>query len=83
MLLINQELRLQVAGRFSALAFVDAGNVWRSASDVDIGDLRLSMGPGLSVATPAGPIRVYYGFNVDPEPGEDGGRFHLTFGPTF
>ena len=49
-------------------------------SDFLKGDLKSSIGLGLRVKTPIGPVSIDYGWPLDTEPGEDGkeGRFHFS-----
>jgi outer membrane protein insertion porin family len=81
--ILNNELRISITRNFAARVFVDVGNVFLQVKDIDFGDLKYTAGPGLSYATPVGPLRAYYGFKLNPEPQEDSGRFHLTFGAVF
>jgi outer membrane protein insertion porin family len=80
---LSQEVRYPARGRVAMAAFLDAGNVWRSASGFNPFDSRLTAGPGVFVRTPVGPFRLYYGWKLDPEPDEDPGRFNFAFGPSF
>jgi len=72
-------------------AFYDIGNVWekvgdifsnRNANDVEnSGGLKSSVGLGLRIRTPIGPIMLDYGIPFDKEPGEDSkksGQFHFS-----
>jgi outer membrane protein insertion porin family len=81
--ILNNELRISITRNFAARVFVDVGNVFLQVKDIDFGDLKYTAGPGLSYSTPVGPLRAYYGFKLNPEPQEDSGRFHLTFGAVF
>jgi len=38
--------------------FVDAGNVYAESQRIDLGELRASMGVGLSWISPMGPLRL-------------------------
>ncbi len=67
----------------TGLVFFDAGNVWREEQDFDFGDLRTSVGGGIRWYSPVGPLRVEYGFNLDPRPGEDSGKFEFAVGGSF
>jgi len=85
---LNSELRLNVIGPFSAVGFVDAGNVFPKASDLDFTDLRPSAGFGVMYKSPVGPIRVDLGFNLDPRelvPGtlERRSVLHILLGQAF
>jgi outer membrane protein insertion porin family len=83
--------------RFSAAAFADAGNVWRSLGSVDIGDFRpfvdkanvtendfrYSLGVGIRYNTPVGPIRLDFGVPLKRDETDKFGRFHLSLGQIF
>jgi outer membrane protein insertion porin family len=78
----NVEWRFPLAGLLSGAVFVDAGSVWRRLEDVKLSrlvsshglngsytssDMRWSLGGGVRVRTPIGPLRFDYGrrFHVD------------------
>jgi outer membrane protein assembly complex protein YaeT len=63
------ELRAPVWGNLSAVVFLDAGNVWNNAWNLNLNDLRYDVGPGLRYLTPIGPIRADVGFQLNPIPG--------------
>lgn len=44
--------------------FVDASNTWRDQSRFRPWKLRYSIGPGLSIDTPVGPVALDFGFNL-------------------
>jgi outer membrane protein assembly complex protein YaeT len=87
----SAELRAPVWGNLSAVFFADAGNVWNNAWDLQLGDLRYDVGPGIRYLTPIGPIRADVGFQLNPIPGLliDGKpetrhfRFHFSIGQAF
>jgi outer membrane protein assembly factor BamA len=83
LVLINFEYARPISGMFAGVAFLDVGNVWEAPSAVRLGDLRWGAGIGLRVDTPAGPLRAEYGWKLDREPGEEAGRFFLSFGIPF
>jgi outer membrane protein assembly complex protein YaeT len=83
LILLNFEYQRPVSRLFSAVLFLDVGNVWASPSQVRLDDLRWGAGVGLRVETPAGPLRAEYGFKLDREPDESTGRFFLSFGVPF
>jgi len=83
LLLINAEYVRKLSGLFSAHVFVDAGNVWESPEKVRAEDIRLGAGLGFSFDTPAGPIRLEYGWKLDREPDESPGEWWLSFGIPF
>ncbi|HEY2431972.1 MAG TPA: BamA/TamA family outer membrane protein [Vicinamibacterales bacterium] len=69
MLESSAEVRAPLWGNLSAVAFVDAGNVWNDAWNLNFNDLRYDVGPGLRYLTPIGPIRVDLGYQLNPIPG--------------
>jgi len=83
LVLLNLEYRRTIRGPFSAVLFVDGGNVWASPGRVRWGDMRWGVGAGLRLDTPAGPIRVEYGHKLDRRPGESTGEWWLAFGMPF
>ncbi len=58
------ELRLAAFKWGGIVFFVDAANTWRERSKFQPWRLRYTVGPGLSVDTPVGPIALDLGFNV-------------------
>jgi outer membrane protein assembly complex protein YaeT len=83
LVLVNFEYTRPISGMFAGVAFIDVGNVWDDPSSVRLGDFRWGAGIGLRVDTPAGPLRAEYGWKLDREPGEESGRFFLSFGIPF
>jgi len=88
---LSSELRLPVAGSFGIVAFLDAGNVWQTRSDMDLTDLRVNIGPGLRYATPIGVVRADLGYQLTPidglviagEPQRRRWRIHFSIGHAF
>jgi len=83
LVLFNAEYIRKVWWLFSTHVFVDAGNVWESPRAVRFEDIRWGAGLGFSLDTPAGPIRLEYGWKLDREPGESNGQLWLSFGIPF
>lgn len=87
----SSEVRMPVAGNLGAVAFVDYGNVWSQAWDINPGDLRYAVGPGLRYLTPIGPVRVDIGFQLNPidgllvngAPQSHPWRIHFSIGQAF
>ncbi len=81
--IFNQELRFPIWNlpvvhwMLAGGVFWDAGNVWALSSEVGLGDLRHSVGAGLRIMFPFGPIRIEYAWNVGPKAGRSG---RLVFG---
>lgn len=69
------EYRYPIATKVEGVVFADAGNAWDGSYKLK--DLKSSIGAGLRVNTPLGPIRLDYGY------GKEGGRSHFSFGTQF
>jgi outer membrane protein insertion porin family/translocation and assembly module TamA len=69
MLSFNEELRATIRGNFGGVLFLDGGNVWDKSWDIKLNDLRYAAGVGLRYQTPVGPLRVDYGYQLNPIPG--------------
>ena len=65
-MVLNAELRIDTVKGFTAVTFVDAGNIFLNASDLSLIDLRPAAGFGVHYRSPVGPIRVELGFNLAP-----------------
>jgi outer membrane protein assembly factor BamA len=62
----NVELRFPLpirGGRFRGAAFLDAGQVWLTAADVDLRQIVVTPGIGFRYHSPVGPIRIDAGFD--------------------
>jgi outer membrane protein insertion porin family len=64
-IILNAELRAHLFGDFGAVVFMDGGNVFARAADLDLSRLRGSVGFGGRYKSPIGPIRVDVGFKLD------------------
>jgi outer membrane protein insertion porin family len=86
---LMSEIRVGLPWRLEGVGFMDAGNVFPRASDLDLTDLRPAAGFGVRARVPRLPvIRLDWGFNLDPRefaPGqrERGTVWHVSFGQAF
>ena len=75
------EYRYPIAKKIQGVIFTDAGAAWGGTENVpwyhDNEDLHASVGLGFRITTPIGPIRLDYGV------GDEGGKFHFSFGGKF
>lgn len=65
------------------LIFYDTGNVYRDSENWSLDDLRHSVGVGFRWLSPMGPLRLEWGYNLDPEPGEKQGLWDFSIGGMF
>ncbi len=73
----------QKAGVVGVL-FYDTGNVYAENDDIDLGNLRESVGVEVRWYSPMGPIRIANGYILNPGPGEDdNGRWEFSMGAAF
>ncbi|MEQ1760228.1 MAG: translocation/assembly module TamB domain-containing protein [Vicinamibacterales bacterium] len=84
LLLFNQEARIPVYRWFQGVAFIDAGNVFRTPKETSFRDLATSIGLGLRVVTPVAMLRLDYGHVVRGlEPGDTRARWTFGIGHVF
>ena len=100
-LLASAEFRFPLLWIFSGAAFFDGGNVWELPEDIKpenifsfgngagYNDMRYSVGLGLRVGTPIGPIRLDYGWKLRtprpdaPDVNPNPGLLHFSLGHAY
>ncbi|MFA7348388.1 MAG: outer membrane protein assembly factor BamA [Desulfurivibrionaceae bacterium] len=65
------------------IVFFDLGNVYNDSETWDVADLRYSTGLGFRWLSPMGPLRLEWGWNLDPEEGEKQGVWDFSIGGAF
>jgi len=91
LIVLNVELRARIRQLFhrdfSVVGFVDTGNVFRRAGDLDLDRLRTTAGFGFRYDSPFGPLRLDFGFKTDRmvfvKATERRWEFHLSIGEVF
>ncbi|MFH0809324.1 MAG: outer membrane protein assembly factor BamA [Pseudomonadota bacterium] len=89
MLLFNFELQFPLVkdAGLMGVAFYDAGNAFgvppSNEGDFDLFDLRDSAGVGFRWFSPIGPLRVEWGRNLHPRPGEKTSNWEFSVGQMF
>jgi outer membrane protein insertion porin family len=64
--------------------FFDTGDVYDNDESVNLGNLRESVGGGIRWYSPMGPMRIEYGYILDPVKNESkGGKWEFTVGTVF
>lgn len=76
MLAASAEYRFPIAQKVEGVVFSDIGKAW-SGEGYKLNDLEASVGVGLRVSTPIGPIRIDYA------KGSQGAKTHFSFGGQF
>ncbi len=88
MLIFNTEFRFPFIKEqgIIGLVFFDAGNVFTDNENaLTVSGLRMGAGAGIRWFSPVGPLRVEYGFNLDPQPelNEKDSEWYFTVGGEF
>lgn len=76
MLAGSVEYRFPVINKIQGVVFTDIGNAWTDGG-FKLNDLKTSVGVGIRMTTPIGPVRIDYA------QGDEGGRTHFSFGGQF
>ena len=71
------EYRFPIVKKVQGVVFSDAGYAWDKGATMDFSDIKTSIGVGLRITSPLGPVRLDYAM------GEEQGRFHFSFGGQF
>lgn len=71
---------VQKAG-IKGLFFLDMGNSY--PSNIDLSDMRKSVGVGVRWYSPMGPLRLEWGYNIDRLPGDDTNNWEFSIGTFF
>jgi outer membrane protein insertion porin family len=82
----NAEVRFPLvkqAGVYGVV-FFDTGNIYAEDEDIELARLRESAGGGIRWLSPMGPIRLEYGFILDPKPRDHGaGSWEFSMATAF
>ena len=81
--LLNLELEQALTPNWSAVAFVDALGSAAQLRDYPFAERLYTAGLGVRYQTLIGPIRVEYGHNLNPRPGDPQGTWQLSIGYPF
>lgn len=81
--ILNQELRFPIWKAVWGGVFLDAGNVFAGVREARLSDLRAGAGIGLRFRSPVGLLRVDWGFNLVPQPGEPRSVLYFSLGQAF
>jgi outer membrane protein insertion porin family len=88
MAIFNLETRAPYWKNLQFVWFVDAGNVFQRATDINLQELRVSSGVGFRYRSPIGPLRIDWGWKLSTRLALSGGRersnvLHISLGQAF
>lgn len=88
MTVFNLEVRAPYWNNLQPVWFLDAGNVFRRATDIRLDKLRVTSGLGFRYRSPIGPLRVDWGWKLSTRLLLSGGRersnvLHISLGQAF
>jgi outer membrane protein insertion porin family len=86
--IFNFETRAPYWKNLQFVWFVDAGNVFKHASDIRLDEIRVTSGVGFRYRSPIGPLRVDWGWKLSTRLDLTGGRersnvLHISLGQAF
>jgi len=64
-------------------AFMDVGGIYSKVNDINLGDLRMSMGVAISWLTPIGPLGIYVAKPILKKDGDNTKTVEFTLGTSF
>ena len=76
---MTTEIAMRLGTMMSASIFMDAGNVWRNAAEIDPTQLYRGAGIGVQLVTPFGPVGLDYAYGFDKT--TPGWQLHFRLGP--
>ena len=84
-LIVNVEYLVPLVpeARIKGVFFFDAGRAFDDDEPVRLSELRYGAGFGMRWISPIGPLRLEWGYNLDPEPGERASQLEFSIGTLF
>lgn len=80
---ISGEVRVRLTETFGAVAFVDAGNVYKASVPDFSRPLKIGIGAGIRYFTPIGPLRLDVAVPLSPEKGDPDFAIYLGLSQAF
>lgn len=69
--------------KLNGVVFIDAGNAWNGDESPFMTSLKAGFGGGVRWMSPMGPLRIEYGWKINPQKGEDPGALAFNMGQLF
>jgi outer membrane protein insertion porin family len=69
--------------KLNGVTFFDMGNAWNVSDSLFMTDVKAGVGVGIRWVSPMGPLRIEYGWKINPQKGEDPGAFAFAMGQLF
>ncbi|MDQ1239216.1 MAG: outer membrane protein insertion porin family, partial [Thermodesulfobacteriota bacterium] len=69
--------------KLNGVAFFDAGNSWNVSQSPLMAEVKAGAGLGIRWISPMGPIRIEYGWKINPQKGEEPGAVAFAMGQLF
>lgn len=69
--------------KLNGVTFFDIGNSWNVSEGPFMSDVKAGVGVGIRWISPMGPLRIEYGWKVNPNKGEEPGAFAFAMGQLF
>lgn len=67
----------------NGVAFFDIGNAWNAETSPWVQEVKAGFGVGVRWMSPMGPLRIEYGWKINPRKGEEPGAFAFAMGQLF
>ena len=80
---VNLELEQLLTRSWSIVVFFDGVGFAESRTDYPWNEGLFSIGGGIHWRTIVGPVRLEYGYNLDPRPQDPTGTLHFSIGTSF
>jgi outer membrane protein insertion porin family len=85
MVLFNTEFLFPLVEQqgIRGVLFFDAGNAYDDGDNIELNDLKYAVGYGIRWFSPMGPLRLEWGYNPDPDKGEEKSKWQFSMGVFF
>jgi outer membrane protein insertion porin family len=85
MVLFNAEVLFPLAEDkgVRGVLFFDVGNAYDDGEDINLDNIKSNVGAGIRWHSPMGPLRLEWGYNLDPAPDDDTSNWQFSMGMYF